>query len=628
MSSMPAAVREPTFREKLVQEFSRDELLNLVKKQDMELYNQVRRIERVFENKLRHLNWTDGSPIEGRPVTAEELALLIDEPFTPDRELTRIGVSIEQQHQLHVAKDPVLWAKNFLNEKPRVYQIIMLRDPSTRKVLRAGRRLGKTFTMALMLLHYSYTHNDGKCLVIAPMKSQVELIYKEVERMVKRTVVEESITRMVTSPQFVIEFSNGSTVRMFTSGMKSAGKSDVARGQEAHIIILDELDYMGEEDLVALMAMLQTTQEGQIDKIMVGASTPTGQHGKFWEWCHAPHWREFYYPSYCNPFFTQEVEDEMRLEYNEMDYRHEIEADWGEDTEGVYPRKFIDMAFKKHSIEWQYQAVREPTQDSVYLFGVDWDKFGAGVNIVILEMCGSNHPIEEFRNKLRIRHREEVSKGDYTLLSAVDRIIELNSIFDPKWIYVDRGYGEAQLELLKKYGVDHPTSGLNKKVVGHTFSDSIEMPDPQTKIMGLKEIKPFMVNNLRQLLEQELIIFPEHDEDLYKQLISYVVRSVSVYGRQTFEMSGNVPDHAHDALILACLAFIIKYSDMMKLRLATKSYTISNEPFLATFNVDNDQDEAMAEELWDSPGSAPVKINRPMTVQKVGRSRPIRRSSF
>ena len=94
-----------------------------------------------------------------------------------------------------------------------------------RKVLRAGRRLGKTFSMAIYLLHYSYTHKDGRCLVIAPMKSHVELIYQEILRLAsKNDIVMNSITRKVTSPQFMIQFTNGSTIRFFTSGMRSGRK--------------------------------------------------------------------------------------------------------------------------------------------------------------------------------------------------------------------------------------------------------------------------------------------------------------------------------------------------------------------------------------------------------------------
>ena len=196
------------FRKKL-EALSREDLLEIIKGQDSEYIKQINRIEWVFQHKLTHLNWPDGTPIIGRNFTNRELALLIDEPFEIDHDLLDAGISADQQRQIHIAKDPCRWARHFLGVETRVYQIIILRDPSLRKVLRAGRRLGKTFTLAIYLLHYSYTHNDGRCLVIAPMKTQVELIYQEINRLSsKNTIVSGSILRKVTSPQFMIEFSN------------------------------------------------------------------------------------------------------------------------------------------------------------------------------------------------------------------------------------------------------------------------------------------------------------------------------------------------------------------------------------------------------------------------------------
>jgi replicative DNA helicase len=228
----------------------------------------------------------------------------------------------------------------------------MLRHPKNRKVLRAGRRLGKTATLAVMMLHYSYTHNHGRVLVLTPMKSQGEVIYKEMLKMVQGSdVVKTSITRAITAPYHVIEFVNGSIIRFFSTGLKSGGKSDVARGQEAHVIVLDELDYMGPEDLDAIIAMLQQTEEGQESKVLIGASTPTGRREKLWDWSHSNRFKEFWFPSYCNPFFNKEMEEEFREEYTEMVYRHEIEADWGEDLEGVYPRKWVELAC--HHSDWE-----------------------------------------------------------------------------------------------------------------------------------------------------------------------------------------------------------------------------------------------------------------------------------
>lgn len=562
------------FREKL-EKLSRDDLLEVIRMQDPDLIKQINRIEWVFENKLKHLNWNDGSPVVSRTITNKELALLVDEPFEVDYELVEAGISAEQQKQIHIAKDPIVWARHFLGVNPRVYQILILRDPSLRKVLRAGRRLGKSFSLAIQLLHYSYTRKDGRSLVIAPMKTQVELIYQEILRIAsKNETVTNSITRKVTSPQFMIQFSNGSTIRFFTSGMRSGGKSDVARGQEAHLIILDEMDYMHADDLDALYAMLQKTAEDQPDKIMIGASTPTGRRERFWEWCNSPRFKEFWFPSYCNPFFSKEQEEEFREQYSVSGYRHEIEADWGEDSEGVYPRKFIDKAFI--SPTWSYEPNLTSAR-SFHVIGVDWDKYGAGTNIVVLEVCANNYEDERFRDKVRICYREEISKSEYTLTKAVDRIIELNKLFNPKHIYVDRGFGEVQVELLRKYGVENPASKMKERVKGISFAESIEVRDPYTKLMIKKEIKPYMVDSLRQYLERELIVFPETDEELYMQLISYVVVRTTSSGRPVFEASGSAMDHAHDALILALLSITENYGEFSKTNFASNTETFSND---------------------------------------------------
>ena len=585
--STTLSAKTKKFRQDL-EKLSREDLLEIIKDQDIETFKQINRVEWVFENKLKHLTWADGAPITERPLTNKELALLIDEPFELDMDLLDLGISGEQQRQIHIAKDPCVWARQFLKAETRVYQTLILRDPSLRKVLRAGRRLGKTFSMAIYLLHYSYTHKNGRCLVIAPMKSHVELIYQEILRLAaENEIVMSSITRKVTSPQFMIQFSNGSTIRFFTSGMRSGGKSDVARGQEAHVIVLDEMDYMHADDLDALYAMLQKTAEDQPDKVLIGASTPTGRRERFWEWCRSERFREFWFPSYCNPYFSKDQEDEFREQYSEIGYRHEIEADWGEDAEGVYPRKYVDKAFFDPS--WNYDPEIKSAR-SFHVIGVDWDKYGAGTNIVVLEVCSDTYEEERFRNKVRLAYREEIERSEYTLTKAVSRIVELNNIFMPKHIYVDRGYGEVQVELLHKFGVENPISGLKQKVKGIGFGETIELRDPYTKQIVKKEIKPYMVDNLRQYLEKELLMIPEKDNELYMQLISYVVLRTTQTGRPVFEAGGSAQDHAHDALILALLSITQNYGDLHKAKYTNNTSSFSNTFFMPG-SGDRDDDD-------------------------------------
>ena len=585
---MTIAEKTINFR-KMMEKLPREDLLEILKAQDPEIIKQVNRIEWVFQNKLQHLNWKDGSPVMGRDVTNYELSLLVDEPFELDRELLEVGISAEQQRQIHLAKDPCTWGRHFLGAETRVYQTLILRDPSLRKVLRAGRRLGKTYSMALYLLHYSYTSKDGRCLVIAPMKSHVELIYQEILRLAsKNELVTNSISRKVTSPQFMIQFSNGSTIRFFTSGMRSGGKSDVARGQEAHVIILDEMDYMHADDLDALYAMLQKTAEDQPDKVLIGASTPTGRRERFWEWCLSnDRFKEFWFPSYCNPFFAKEQEEEFREQYSEGAYRHEIEADWGEDGEGVYPRKYIDKAFLDPG--WKYYPEITSAR-SFFTIGVDWDKYGAGTNIVVLETCNELYEEERFRNKTRMCYREEIPKSEFTLTKGVNRIVELNELLQPKHIYVDRGFGEVQVELLHKYGMENPKSQLRQRVKGVSFGETIEVRDPYTKLPIKKEIKPYMVDNLRQYLEKEIILFPIEDEEIYMQLISYIVTRTTSSGRPVFEAGGSAVDHAHDALMLALLAITQNYGEFHKMNFAQNTQSFSNTFFMPKMGLEDIED--------------------------------------
>lgn len=612
----------PGFYERLMG-LSREELLETIREQNPDLIKQINRIEWVFSHKLGHLTWPDGLPVTERPLTNEELAFLVDEPFNPDPELGRMGLSIEQQRQVHIAKDPVLWSKHFLNIVPRAYQILMLRWPSNRKVLRAGRRAGKTYTMAITLLHYSYTNEFGKCLILAPMKAHVELIWQEVMKLAKQSdIIYNSITRSITSPQYVIEFSNNSTCRFFTTGMRSGGRADIVRGQEAHIIILDELDYMGAEDLDAVYAMLQRTDENQPEKLLIGASTPSGRREKLWEWSRSSRFKEFWFPSFVNPNFTKEIETEFREEYSEMVFRHEIEADWGEDIEGVYPRRYVDTAFNQSS--WPYK-LDVTSAKSFFIIGVDWDKYGAGTNILVLEVCDEDYEDERYAGKVRVAFREETLREEYSLTNAVMRIIRLNEIFQPRHIYVDRGFGEVQVELLHKYGQEHPESLLSKRVKGISFSETLEMRDPASQQLVKKDMKPFMIDNLRQMLEKETILFPGEDDLLYRQLIGYVIVRTTMHGRPVFE-GGEAGDHAHDALILACLALTQNYGDLMKMRYVTRARSISNDAFLPIFGLaDSDivreKEEKIAEEVYGDLASAPLAKRRSFTMNR-NRGRP------
>jgi len=108
----------------------------------------------------------------------------------------------------------------------------------------------------------------------------------------------------------------------------------------------------------------------------------------------------------------------------------------------------------------------------------------------------------------------------------------------------------------------------------------IEIKDPYTKLPVKKEIKPYMVDNLRQHFEKSLLLFPTADEELYMQIISYVVVRTTQTGRPVFEAGGSAVDHAHDALMLALLAITENYGEFGRSQVATNVESFSNTFFM------------------------------------------------
>lgn len=72
---------------KSLEQLSREDLLEVIKLQDVDTIKEINRIEWVFQNKLQHLTWADGTTVLDRPLTNKELSLLIDEPFEIDNDL-------------------------------------------------------------------------------------------------------------------------------------------------------------------------------------------------------------------------------------------------------------------------------------------------------------------------------------------------------------------------------------------------------------------------------------------------------------------------------------------------------------------------------------------------------------
>ena len=516
-----------------------------------------------------------------------------------------------------VTDNPVLWGKVYLDWTARDYQMSIINEgkKSKKLVLRLGRRLGKTDSICVLILWFAYTqynrgpNNQYDIVIATPYETQIDLIFKRLHQLIEISPLLLNVMSRDVHHNICFNI-NGITSNIlgFTAGANNAyGGANNTRGQRADVLICDECDYIGSNQLTNILNIRNEAPE----RIrLICASTPSGKHEEYYRWCQDASrkyfpkeediknntfsqyqliekpvgegngWTEIYAPSNVNkellkmnPDTMQTYLEDIREELSEMRYAQEVMAEFGEEELGVYQKRFIQEAILEgERIKWQYITKWPKEEREAYLrktqgqcircLGVDWDKYAAATNMVCIEF-DRFHQDEEGRivPLFKILFRIEIARSEFTYVNAMNKIIELNEEYKFDWIAIDRGYGEVQLEMLHKYGDEHPESGLADKVIGYQFSQKIEVTDPYTRKKDQKHLKPFMVNNSVNLFEKGKIVLDPKDKTMITQLEEYRVKSISSSGLPIYTDEN---EHAIDSMNLALLIFEQKYSALLK----------------------------------------------------------------
>lgn len=450
--------------------------------------------------------------------------------------------------------NPVLWTNTELSWTARWYQEYMLKCTAFRKVSRIGRRAGKTEAICVNMIHYAYTHENVSVLVIAPYKNQVGLVFDKLDTFLSKSDSLKSSIKRNTKNPYRVEFYNGSRILGFTSGTRTGSKSTGIRGQDAHMILIDEADYLSTSDFEVILAI----QASRPDVLIWASSTPTGKREMFWRFCTDPElgYKEFHFPSSVSPSWSTQTERLERAQYSDAGYKHEFEAEFGDIAEGVFLRKFVDASLQNYDME----KVRK-SPDSLYTIGVDWNTAGNGTCIIVTEW---NKNLNAGKGAFKTVCKKVITQEEFTQVRSCEEIIELNNIWNPEFVYVDQGYGHTQIEMLRKYGIEHPLSGLANKVKGIYFGDKMEIRDPVTKQIVKKHMKPFMVNLAARRMEDGQIILPESEDiknGLVGQIRDYLVIRTTAMGQPVYSDEN---DHAIAAWMLSILAATMEFSDINK----------------------------------------------------------------
>jgi len=399
-------------------------------------------------------------------------------------------------------------------------------------------------------------------------------------------------------------------------GLKLAGKPKLLLDDEIWIrvetvqgdvlIVLDEMEILSERSLVALIPIIQESKTVEV----WGASTPAAGPSTFKRWCKSPvinkktglnalGFVHFHYPQWeIDPLWivrdenTGEAlldengeiltrEQELRSHLSPIDYTREVGADWGDDEEGAYSKHKIDECFRGPSSNYLYSNIIDP-DSPMRTMGVDWNKFGAGPEMVIIQM----HPETKILYIVaRYQMPAATSENDLVYTSAVQMVDQLAQIYRPHHIYVDRGAGEQQVETLLQMA-EKPGKGYLRVMQGKNFGSTIEVLNYWEKTWDKARLKSVMIDNLSKILDHNLIIGRDDKANLIDVVNveeghyikppnlrhmtqSFVVslpeelEAVRVKGKDTkgYSFESQIEDHGHDALLLAVQAVFENHDD-------------------------------------------------------------------
>jgi intein/homing endonuclease len=246
-------------------------------------------------------------------------------------------------------------------------------------------------------------------------------------------------------------------------------------------------------------------------------------------------------------------------------------AEWGDTEAGVYKPAYIDRALRVYKYN---EAPRSYTWK--YCIGTDWNE-KHGTEIVVL---GYNTAIGKFQ----VVETVLVAGSEFTQLSGISKLLDLNRKWKPAFIYIDAGGGSTNYELLRKTAHenqrpdgDRDTARLLYTLKKYDAGSAIKIKDPITGKEVKAPAKPFMVNASVRMFEQGKISISSSDHVLEKQLRSYIIErytptKVPVYSLQ----DPKVLDHRLDALNLAIVAFHLEFDDLHMVNVLTDVAAIAD----------------------------------------------------
>jgi len=231
--------------------------------------------------------------------------------------------------------------------KPHLKQLPFLRTVVKRKIVRAGRRGGKTVGVAILAVEEFL--RGRRVLYAAPTSEQIGRFWKTVSKALWEPIEKKALYK--NESEHIIEVPR--TENRIRA--KTAWNADTLRGDYADVLILDEWQLMDEDAWNHVGAPMLLDNDGDAIFIYTPPSLHSRSASKAKDPQHAAkmyakalqdksgRWAAFHFTSHDNPHISKDALSEITHDMTSLSYRMEILAeDVNESPGALWKRDAID----------------------------------------------------------------------------------------------------------------------------------------------------------------------------------------------------------------------------------------------------------------------------------------------
>lgn len=402
-----------------------------------------------------------------------------------------------QPENLH---DPILFSRELLGFEPFEYQAKILKDPSKRIVVCAGRQVGKSSCVAAKAIHFAICNEMTNILIVSASLRQSILMFEKIT-----SVIESKLPGLLKYRSRIrIRLSNGSSIIALPSGRYG----HTLRGFTANLVIIDEAAFVPEEVIANSILPTLSTTDGYCWML----STPYDRDHLFHKAFSDPAWSAYHLPSSANPLISKEFLEEQKRFVGELRYRQEYEAEFVDDVNSYYPMTLLRQCIDNR-LDEMYEIAELPNSYAGYDPGGRQDPAALVV-------------VNKDKNVYEVRYAKTWLGQEYTTIDFAT--VEICKKMNAQKIFVDQ-------------------TGLGNPILEHLAE--IYQKELVEGILLTQKRREEVLLNLRLLLEQKLIRLP-NDRELLASL-SCITYQRTHSGGYTFKHGQGTHDDLAYALALA-----------------------------------------------------------------------------